>query len=60
MGLLCRAGDYVSKLVCSALRAMTGPKGKSAVMVFMVFIQLLKLCGAIHDFDCFPKALPLG
>ena len=26
MGLLCRAGDYVSKLDCSALRAMTGPE----------------------------------
>jgi hypothetical protein len=28
-------------------------------MSFGIFIQLLKLCGAIHDFDCSPKALPL-
>ena len=58
--LLCRASDYVSKLDCSALRAMTGAERESAVMLFGVFIQLLKFCGAIRDFDCFPKALPLG
>ena len=31
--------------------AMTGHEGESAVMLFVVFIQLLKLCGAIHNLD---------
>ena len=42
-----------------ALRAMTGHEGESAVMLFGIFIQLLKLCGAILKFACSPKALPL-
>ena len=29
---------------------MTGPEGESAIMLFVVFLQLLKLCGAIHNF----------
>ena len=49
MGLLCRADDYVSYLDRAALRAMTGPKGESAVILFGIFIQLLKPCGAIHN-----------
>ena len=32
LGLLCRAGDYVSEVDCAALRAMTGPEGESAAM----------------------------
>jgi len=59
MGLLCRADDSVSNLDCGALRAMTGSKGESAVMLFVVFPQLLKLCSAIHNFACFPVALQL-
>ena len=30
LGLLCRAGDYLSNSDCAALRAMTGPEGESA------------------------------
>jgi hypothetical protein len=51
MGLLCRADDSVSNLDCAALRAMTGLKGESAVMLFVVFTQLLKLCGVFRNFD---------
>ncbi|MEI6138456.1 MAG: hypothetical protein WCP85_04290 [Mariniphaga sp.] len=58
-GLLWSAHNSLSNLDCAALRAMTGPEGESAVMLFGIFIQLLKLCGAIHDFNCSPKALPL-
>ena len=36
----------------AALRAMTGHKGESAVMLFLFFSNFLKLCGAIHNFDC--------
>ena len=60
MGLLCRAGVYHSNLDCAALRTMTVPERESAVMLFVVFTQLLKLCGAIHHFACFSKALPLA
>jgi hypothetical protein len=60
MGLLCRAEDYLSNLSCAALRAMTDPVWVCADMLFMMFMQLMKVCGAIHDFDRFPKALPLG
>jgi hypothetical protein len=59
MRLLCRAGDYLSNLDCAALRAMTGSEGESAVMLFGIFIQLLKFCGSIYDFDCSPKGLPM-
>ena len=45
-----RAGDYLSNLDCAALRAMTGPKGESAVMLFGILMQLLELCGAIQNF----------
>ncbi len=38
-------------LFCSALRAMTGPEVESAVILFGIFIQPLKLCGALHNFD---------
>ena len=44
--------NYVSNLDRAALRAMTGPEGESAVMLFGIVMQLLKLCGAIHDFNC--------
>ena len=57
MGLLCRAGVYPSNLDCAALRAMTGTEGESAVRLFVIFPQLLKPCGAIRNFDCFPNAL---
>ncbi len=52
MGLLWSAvySDF-KKLRCSALRAMTDPKGERAVILFGIFIQLLKLCGAIQKFD---------
>ncbi len=60
MGLLCRAGDYLSNLDCAALRAMTVHEGERAVMLFVVSPQLLKLCGAFHNFACFPKSLPLA
>ena len=59
MGLLCRAGVYPSNWDGAALRAMTGPEGESAVMLFVIFPQLLKLRGAIRNLACFPKALPL-
>ncbi len=44
-----RAGDYLSNLGCAALCAMTGPEWESAVRLFVIFPQLLKLCGAIHN-----------
>jgi hypothetical protein len=59
-GLLCRTDNYHSNSDCTALRTMTGLKGESAIMLFVVFLQLLKLCGAIHNFACCPKALPFG
>ena len=51
MGLLCRADDYVSNLNCAALRAMTGYERESAVILFVIFFQLLKLCGELHNFE---------
>jgi len=60
IGTSVRAGDNLSNSDCTALRAMTGLKGESAIMLFVVFLQLLKLCGAIHNLDYCPKALPLG
>ena len=35
----------------SALRAMTGSEGESAVISFGIVTQLLKHCGAIRIFD---------
>ena len=49
----------IQRLSSSALRAMTVPESKSAVMLFVVIIKRLKLCDVFHDFDCFPKTLPL-
>jgi len=40
LGLLCRADDYPSDLDCAALRAMTGPEVESAVMLFVISMQL--------------------
>jgi hypothetical protein len=60
MGLLWSADNPLSNLDCAALRAMTGTNGECAVMLFVIFPQLLKLCGAIHNFACFPKALSLA
>ena len=60
LGLLCRADDYVSNLDCAALRAMTGSEGESSVKLFGIFIQLLKLCGAILNFICRSKSFPFG
>ena len=51
-------GDSVSNVDYAALRALTGPERESAVMVFVIIIQLLKLCGAFHNFACFPKSFP--
>ena len=48
-GLLCRADDYLPNFNCAALRAMTGPGGESAVILFGIFMQLLEICGAIHN-----------
>ncbi|MEI6141026.1 MAG: hypothetical protein WCP85_17290, partial [Mariniphaga sp.] len=42
----------------AALCAMTFPECESAVMLFVIFPQLLKRCGAIHNSAWFPKALP--
>jgi len=36
--------------------AMTSHEGEGAVMLLVVFIQLLKLCGALHNLVCFPDA----
>ena len=58
-GTSCRASDYLSNLDCAALRAMTGLEGDSTVMLFGIFMQILKFCGAFQNFDCFPKALPM-
>ena len=52
MGLLWSAGDYLSNLDCAALRAMTSLEGESAVIMFVIFMQLLKPCGAIRNFAC--------
>jgi len=60
MGLLWSAGDYHSNSDYATLLQKTGLKGESAIMLFMVFLQLLKLCGAIQNFACCPKALPFG
>jgi hypothetical protein len=60
LGLLWSAVDYLSNIDSTALRAMTVSKGESAVMLFVIFPQLLKLCGALRNFACFPKALPLA
>ena len=38
---------------------MTIPELESAIMLFVIFPQLLKLCGAIRNFACFTDALPL-
>jgi hypothetical protein len=46
LGLLCRAGDYLSNLDCAALREMTGSEGESAIMLFGKFTFLVK---AIHE-----------
>ena len=51
MVLLCRADNYPSNKDCAALRAMTGHKEESAVMLFVIFTQLLKLCGVIQNFE---------
>jgi len=45
LGLLCRTVDYLSNLDFAALRAMTGPEGEGAVMLFVTFGEPLKLCG---------------
>jgi hypothetical protein len=44
------ADDFVSNLDCASLRAMTGSKDENAAMLFGIIMQLLKLCGAIHNF----------
>ena len=46
-----RTDDYVSDLDYAAIWAMTGLEGESAVMLFGTIMQLLKLCGAIRNFD---------
>ena len=49
----------IQKGIGAALRAMTIPELESAVMLFVIFPQLLKLCGAIRIFARFTDALPL-
>ncbi|MEI6141373.1 MAG: hypothetical protein WCP85_19035 [Mariniphaga sp.] len=44
----------------AALRAMTGLEGESAVILFGFFMQLLKLCGAIQNFDYSVLKFPLS
>jgi hypothetical protein len=46
-GTSCRATNYLSNLNCAPLRSMTGSEGESAVMLFGIFMQLLKFCGAL-------------
>ncbi|MEI6137954.1 MAG: hypothetical protein WCP85_01745 [Mariniphaga sp.] len=50
-GTSCRAGDYLSNSDYAALRAMTVHEGVGAVILFGIIMQLLKLCGAILNFD---------
>ena len=59
MGLLWSANNYPSDLDCAKLRAMTDHEGESADMLFVIFSQFLILYGAILNFACFPKAVPL-
>ena len=51
LGLLWSADVNPSNSDCAALRAMTGHERESAVILLVFFIQLVKLCGAIHYFD---------
>jgi len=53
LGLLWSADNYHSNSDCAALRAMTGAEDGGAVILFAGFIQLLKLCGAIRNFEGF-------
>ena len=39
------------KVILAALRAMTDTEWEGAVMLFLVFIQLLKFCGPIRNFE---------
>jgi hypothetical protein len=39
--------------------AMTGLESVSAYNIVSYLPQLLKLCGALHNSACFPKAMPL-
>ena len=54
-----RAHNYLSNSDCATLRAMTDTEWEGAIMLFLLFIQLLKLCGAIQNFDCFVFRFPL-
>ena len=50
MGLLWSADCFeLQKEIGAALRAMTGPEWESAVMLFVIFIQLLKHSGVIRN-----------
>ncbi len=46
-----RANIYLSNSDRVALSAMTGLEGESAVILFVIFSQLLKLYGAIRKSD---------
>ena len=50
MGLLWSAYGNLSNSVMFALHAMTVPEVEGAVMLFVVFMQLLEVCGAIQNF----------
>ena len=61
LGLLWSADVNPSNSDCAALRAMTGSEGESAVMLFGIFLQLLKFCGAwiVHSPNNFLIAPPM-
>jgi len=46
-----RNDDYVSNEDCETLRAMTRFKCESAVILFVIHMQILIICGAIHNLD---------
>ena len=46
MGLLWSADNHLSNFFRAALRAMTGHEGESEVILFVIFPELLMLCGA--------------
>ena len=56
----CEAGTFDSIFYAVPHSAMTGHKGESAVMLFVVLLQFLKLCGTLRNFVSFPKELPLA
>ena len=46
MGLLWSADNHLSNFFRAALHAITGHEGESEVILFVIFPELLMLCGA--------------